>query len=1031
VDAPLYGTDTPTRLLVPRGPRLGSAVVATALVVVVGLMALAVLDLGGQARLWDYGHWLGASCLGLLLAVRNINGFGAAEDRVRAAVAAAIAIWLLGVTAWIAQGWIGLQAVPAPSDVILLSTLIPAGQALRLAARERLGRGTRLVVYLDGALLFAALAALLLAAVPPPSGSGIMQQAVMILPVGFLALAGAGLLAAAESRARLRDGGLYLLLAGCAMLGFAYLAWTAEAPRTPAADSPSNLLCSIGILLAGAGAATFALPPRQTLPLNGRLRLALDLIPVAAVGWTLAIVAGRAIVGQPALMLEQGSALAVFGIAAVRQGVLVRQRARLVLRERQLARMARTALDDLEEAEQRYRTLVEQIPAIVYLDEPLADGSGRSRFRYVGPQVERLLGVEPSELEHDAELWYTLIHPDDLAGVRAAEEAHFAAGQPLRHEFRMRGRGGQTVWVRDEARLIGPFGARRSHGVLIDVTAEKTFAESLRSSEDQLRRIIETASSAFVSMDEGGVIIGWNQRATDTFGWPADEALGQTVGTLIVPPEYRALHENGLRRAVRGHHAGPVRRPMELTARHRDGREFPVLIRMWSIEHDGHLQFSALIDDISERKRLEDELERQAFHDSLTGLANRALFLDRLRHALRRREAGSVALILADIDDFKLVNDALGHAAGDRVLHELGKRFARLLRPGDTIARWDGDEFAVLVEGTDASAVAKISNRILAAVRTPLLVGDRTITITASVGSVIAGPATGDAQTVLQHADVALTASKRAGKGRAEPFRDEMLVEGPSELEMRSELRTAIEADQLRLLYQPVVELATGRTVGVEALVRWQHPTRGLLGPAEFLHVAERGDLMVTLGRWVLREACRVASTLVGDDEPPWISVNLSPRQLSHPSLPEQIRGALDAAALPPHRLVLELTETSLIRDLPNAAATLLSLKELGIRTAIDDFGTGYSSLSYLAQLPVDILKVDRSFVATIDEDRSRQALVRSIVTLARSLHLELIAEGIETASQRRELRRRGITLGQGYLLALPMPDDQLRAFLA
>jgi diguanylate cyclase (GGDEF)-like protein/PAS domain S-box-containing protein len=994
-------------------------------------MTFAVLDVGGQAALWDNGHWLGASCLGLLLAVRRISGSGGAEDRVRTAVAVAIAVWLLGVGAWIAQGWIGLQSVPAPSDVILLLTLAPAGYALHLAARERLGQGTRMVVYLDGALLYAALAALVLALVPPPSGSGITQQAVMVLPVGFLALAGAGLLAAAESRARLRSGGLYLLLAGCAMVGFAYLAWTAEAPRIPAAGSPANLLCSIGILLAGAGAATFTIPPRETVPLNGRLRLVLDLIPVAAVGWTLAILAARAIAGQPALALEQGSALAVFGIAAVRQGVLVRQRARLVLRERHLARMARNALDELEVAEQRYRTLVEQIPAIVYLDEPLADGSGRSRFRYVSPQVGTLLGVEPSELERDAELWYTLIHPDDLSEARAAEGAHFKTGQPLRHEFRMRSRNGRTVWVRDEATLIGPSGARRSHGVLVDITAEKTFAEALSSSEEQLRRVIETASSAFVSMDDRGVITGWNQRATDTFGWPADEALGRTVSEVIVPQEHRALHESGLRRVVLAHQAGPVRRPLEITARHRDGREFPVLIRMWSIEHDGHLQFSALIDDISERKRLEDELERQAFHDSLTGLANRALFLDRLRHALRRRPDGaSIAVILVDVDDFKLVNDALGHAAGDRVLHEIGTRLARLVRPGDTVARWGGDEFAVIVEGTDASAIAKIGDRILEAVQTPLVVRDRTITIGASVGSVIASSVAGDAQTILQHADVALTSAKRAGKGRAEPFRDEMLIDGPSELEMRSELRTAIETDQLRVLYQPVVALATGRTVGVEALVRWQHPTRGLIGPGEFLHVAERGDLILPLGRWVLREACRVASTLGGGDDAPWVSVNLSSRQLTHLSLPEQIRAALDAAGLPPRRLVLEVTETSLIRDLPTAAATLQSLTELGMRTAIDDFGTGYSSLSYLAQLPVDILKIDRSFVATIEESRSRQALVRSIVTLARSLNLVVIAEGIETDSQKRELRRRGITFGQGYLLARPMPDDQLRAFL-
>jgi diguanylate cyclase (GGDEF)-like protein len=425
--------------------------------------------------------------------------------------------------------------------------------------------------------------------------------------------------------------------------------------------------------------------------------------------------------------------------------------------------------------------------------------------------------------------------------------------------------------------------------------------------------------------------------------------------------------------------------------------------------------------DISERKRLEAELIHQAFHDALTGLANRALFRDRVEHALTRtgRDTEHIAVCFLDLDNFKAVNDGLGHEAGDRLLCVVAARLVGATRTHDTVARLGGDEFALLLEGVrdDAEAMA-IIERVESAMRTPMSLDGKPVAITASTGIARSGP-DARADELLRNADVAMYRAKARGGGAHALFVPEMHAAVLDRLELEADLRMAIAAQQFHLLYQPVVELASGRVVGVEALLRWNHYKRGLVMPGEFIPLAEESGLIIPLGRWVLNEACRQGALFGGPALS--ISVNLSGRQLQHAGLTDDVVDALRRSGLPPDRLVLEITESVIMQDTEATLHKLQALKTLGIRLAIDDFGTGYSSLGYLQRFPIDILKLDKTFVDGVARGGTDAALARAIIALGDTLHLSTVAEGVEHAQQRDELLALGCELAQGYLFARPL----------
>jgi diguanylate cyclase (GGDEF)-like protein/PAS domain S-box-containing protein len=440
--------------------------------------------------------------------------------------------------------------------------------------------------------------------------------------------------------------------------------------------------------------------------------------------------------------------------------------------------------------------------------------------------------------------------------------------------------------------------------------------------------------------------------------------------------------------------------------------------------------------DVSDRKRMETELERLALYDPLTGLPNRALFGDRLRHVLARRgRDAATAVYFLDLDRFKRINDSLGHTAGDAVLREVARRLASVVRPEDTVARFGGDEFTVLCEsvGGVLEAVA-IADRLQRPLARPLRVGGAELRLSASIGvALVEAHESGDGLHLIEDADAAMYRAKERGGARAELFDERMRENAVQAMAIEQELQQALEREELCLHFQPHVDLRTGAVVGAEALVRWEHPERGLIVPDKFLSVAEETGLIVPVGEWVMKAAC--AQLAAWQARPSTadlkLSVNLSARELTHPDVVTTVLGCVRAAGVDPCGLTVEVTESTAMADGDTGFRALRDMSAEGIRVAIDDFGTGYSSLEQLRRMPVDVVKVDRSFVSGMSADSTDRELVAAVVGMGRALNLCVVAEGIETAEQAEVLREMGCDLGQGYLFSRPVPGQELEALVA
>lgn len=546
--------------------------------------------------------------------------------------------------------------------------------------------------------------------------------------------------------------------------------------------------------------------------------------------------------------------------------------------------------------------------------------------------------------------------------------------------------------------------------------------------EARFRSLVQNAVDAVVVLDADGRVVYQTPSTARVLGWDAEVIDHCVLADLLHPDDRAVLH------SVMSAPAGEGAR--EWRAVRGDGmwRSFEVDIADLRSDHSvGGVVLT--MRDTTRRKSLESELRRQAFHDSLTGLANRALFVDRVGHALaldKRRGAG-VAVVFLDIDDFKLVNDGLGHSVGDDLLVAVSQRLGRAVRSGDTVARLGGDEFAVLLEdGRMPAAADAVARRITDSLAEPFSVGGKDIAVRMSMGIAMGGSGSREAGELLRHADIAMYAAKRTGKGRCEWFMPQMNHEARRRLDLASDLPAAITEPQLHLVYQPIVDLATGRPVGAEALVRWNHPNYGPLSPAEFIPIAEATGLVVRMGRWVLEEACQAAQAWRSDGwDDLYVTVNVSGRQLQEASLIDDVYLALASSGLPARHLVLEVTESALVENIEMARERLLQLKGIGLRVAVDDFGTGYSSLSYLSGLPVDVVKIDKSFVDRVAVGDEGCAMVRAVVDLGASLGLTAVAEGIEEPDQVTVLRRLGCGTGQGYLFARPMAAAAVGALVA
>ena len=718
-----------------------------------------------------------------------------------------------------------------------------------------------------------------------------------------------------------------------------------------------------------------------------------------------------------------------------------------------------------------YPGLLAQVPAIVY-----TAGTGtRGRWEYVSPQIEAILGFSPVQWCADPTLWAQRLHPEDTERVLAGEAAASAGGHSQAAvEYRMLHRDGHVVWLRDDARLLRDAdGSRRWHGVMSDITDRKLTEAELHRSAAQHAAVARLGEHAL----EGASTVALAEEALAA----AIDLLHVEIGTVLAlgpePETFTVLASHGApEQAIRnpvsadsdspagfavGHGTVVVtdysqerrlaRTPIltELEVRSGlavrvEGRNAPFGVisvhsrrpRRYSQGDVGFAQALAnVLGDAFERQVTEDDIRHRALHDPLTGLPNRALFMDRLSQALHRlrRRRTTAAILLLDLDRFKLVNDSLGHEVGNELLAAAAPRLKQAVRASDTVARFGADEFGILLEEiTGEHDAVEMAQRIAAVFTRPFVLDGDEHFVTTSIGISLA--IGGErAEDLVRDADAAMNRAKERGRARYELFDEAIRGRAISRLRVENDLRRALERDELTLDYQPLVSLSDRSVVAVEALVRWEHPDRGRTAPDEFIPIAEENGLIEPIGRWVLDHACRQAARWYDarPDAPPIsISVNLSAAQVDNRGLPDAVAAALRGAGLDPGLLTLELTESVMMGDADDLTRTLDALKEIGVQLVLDDFGTGYSSLAYLTRLPLDALKVDRSFVDGLGTEPRDTAVTEAIVAMAHALSLRVVGEGAETQLQIDELSRLGCDLAQGYHFSPPVSAAEITRML-
>ncbi|HIJ63972.1 MAG TPA: EAL domain-containing protein [Rhodospirillaceae bacterium] len=563
----------------------------------------------------------------------------------------------------------------------------------------------------------------------------------------------------------------------------------------------------------------------------------------------------------------------------------------------------------------------------------------------------------------------------------------------------------------------------------------RNISELMRATRDvaaqvsRLNSILDTAVDAIVVCNEDGQIETFNHSAETMFGYTAQEALGQPLDILMAAAD-AADYRGYLEAYQQPLHSRALGVGREVTARHRDGTAFPAEISLSACHLDDRRLFTAMIRDVTERRKFEDSLAHSANHDSLTGLPNRRLLEEQMRMAVDTAavEQSRLAVLFIDLDGFKVVNDVLGHVAGDELMIEAGRRLSDDLPDGDLVARFGGDEFTLVLTGiSDRADVLQRVEAILADMSRPVFLRNREVMLTSNIGIALYPDDSSVPMDLILHASAAMIFAKAAGRNQYRFFEPAMHRQSAERLTLENELRHAIQRKELILHYQPQVEATTGRILGLEALVRWQHPARGLLPPALFIPLAEQTGLIVPLGQWVLEQACSDIRHLeeLGYTEIS-VGVNISARQFGETDILGEIQRLISLYGIQPRHLDVEITESTLMNDPEYVVGYLEKIKALGVRLSIDDFGTGYSSLNYLKRFPLDTLKIDRSFIVDIAENRKEEAIAITIITLAHSLGMTALAEGVELQAQMTLLNRYGCDIIQGYLFSRPLPLEDI-----
>ncbi|MEG4393037.1 EAL domain-containing protein [Microcoleus sp. BROC3] len=746
----------------------------------------------------------------------------------------------------------------------------------------------------------------------------------------------------------------------------------------------------------------------------------------------------------------------------------------IAIHQAELYQQAQTELAERQRAEaavsgiqQQLATMAANIPGSVYRTVLHPDGT--MSMPYISPGVREVTGIAAEEVISRPELLTEIIHPDDKSSCDSSVAASRASLLPCDRQYRIVLRSGEVKWVQDSARFSkNENGDIIVDGVALDISDRKEAESALRQSEQRFRSLIENATDITIILDAEGIFRYISPSVKRILGYAPHQAIGRSALEIVHPDDCAAIAQT-LQKAIEN----PKRSqsPLEYRVRHRNGSWCYVEAVATNLLHDPAVKGIVInCHDITQRKLAEEQLLHDAFHDALTGLPNRALFTDRLEHSLRlaqRRKDYLFAVLFLDLDRFKVVNDSLGHAIGDQLLVAIARRLETCQRAGDTVARLGGDEFVLLLDDIDGvNEATNIVNRLQKKITSPILLDGHEVFITASIGIALSSGEYLEPTNLLRDADTAMYRAKELGRARHEVFNSSMHAHALWLLQLENDLRRAIEsirepareeespqsaqsapsglpplsaAPQFILHYQPIVSIANSTITSFEALVRWQHPERGLVSPGEFITIAEETGLIVPLGRWVLRTAChqiREWQQLFPSNPPLSVSVNLSVKQFSQPDLIEYIDQVLEESHLDGSSLKLEITESVLIENSESVTAMLVQLRARNIHLCIDDFGTGYSSLSYLHRFPTNTLKIDRSFVSRMggEFDFSKGGIdpteiVRSIVTLSHNLGMDVVAEGVEEASQLSILKGLKCEYAQGFFFSKAV-DSQTAAGL-